>query len=38
MTHDRRETDGRLLGEAVPRALARGDQQDQIRDFAGLAK
>jgi hypothetical protein len=27
----------RLLGEVIPRELARGDQQYQIREFAGLA-
>jgi hypothetical protein len=27
----------RLLGDVVPRELARGDQQYQIREFAGLA-
>jgi len=31
------ETAVRLLGELVPRGLARGDQQHQIREFAGLA-
>ncbi len=31
------ETAVRLLGEVAPRELARGDQQYQIREFAGLA-
>lgn len=31
------ETAVRLLGDLAPRALPRGDQQHQIREFAGLA-